>query len=262
MQTRLRQLEPLTCLPLLEAPSACCCSFLLQSVLHKAKYTSFVREQRKARLGKSAEDSEVGRLDRPLASRLLPPPSLPSLHAEPTVLLCHSMLCIVRWCVQEKHSTEWDDPVNLGMNPKASLDEPELAVQPASEVSLATASQSPALAPAGSCSVGGRWFMLLLLFLLLSLVHVSAVFAAVDGSCCCCFCCCRWFRQGLWLQHPLDKEGKLALGYGKPHDHDPNKMVKQKYKSQPSTQVRSVKGGGGMLWRLSSPTPTLPCTQP
>jgi hypothetical protein len=86
--------------------------------------------------------------------------------------------------------------------------------------------------------------MLLLLFLLLSLVHVSAVFAAVDGSCCCCFCCCRWFRQGLWLQHPLDKEGKLALGYGKPHDHDPNKMVKQKYKSQPSTQVRSVKGGG------------------
>ena len=47
--------------------------------------------------------------------------------------------------------------------------------------------------------------------------------------------CC---GQGLWLQHPLDKEGKLALGH-KQYDHDPNRMVKQKYKSQPSTQVRT-----------------------
>ena len=35
---------------------------------------------------------------------------------------------------EEKHSTSWDDNVNLGMNPKASLDEPELVAPAANEV--------------------------------------------------------------------------------------------------------------------------------
>ncbi len=64
----------------------------------------------------------------------------------------------------------------------------------------------------------------------------------------CGACVGRRLWQGLWLQHPLDKEGKLALGYGKPHDHDPNKMVKQKYKSLPSTQVRGVRLGLVVPW--------------
>ena len=37
--------------------------------------------------------------------------------------------------VQEKHSTSWDDNLNLGMNPKASLDEPDLPLPPSTEVS-------------------------------------------------------------------------------------------------------------------------------
>ena len=70
----------------------------------------------------------------------------------------------------------WHDPVSLGMNPKASLDEPDLP------------------APAAT--------------------------------------------EELWLQRPYDGDGKPRFGHSsKPYVHDQNKLIRKKFKAEPSTQA-------------------------
>jgi hypothetical protein len=105
--------------------AVCVADCVVQAAIHKAKYTEFVRKQRSARVGTESVDTEVRACVRA---------------CEFLARVCGASL---RTCVvppgpatQEKQASPWDDPVSLGMNPRASLDEPALVAPPSTEVRL------------------------------------------------------------------------------------------------------------------------------